>query len=137
MSVFGCNCKCRCILVAVLVSLLVGILTTILQITGTLTATPAFLWVVFGIAVVYLGGLAAVAALRRPATDTCVCPTVFGLLVGILGTILFALVLLGVGVIATSVLSAILVGVLLFFFALMLTATACLVRAFTDCARRA
>jgi Kef-type K+ transport system membrane component KefB len=46
---------------------------------------------------------------------------------------LFALVLLAVGIVATSVLSAILVGITLFFFALMLTSTACLVRCLVNC----
>ena len=50
------------------------------------------------------------------------------LLAGVLGVILLA-----VGIVATSILSAILVGVLLFFFSLTLTSTACLVRSLADC----
>ena len=55
------------------------------------------------------------------------------MLIGILGAILFAVVLLAVGIVATSVFNAILVGLLLFFFTLALTATACLVRCFAEC----
>jgi len=54
-------------------------------------------------------------------------------LAGILGTVLFSLVILAVGIVATSVVSAILVGLLVAFFALIVTATACLIRCLADC----
>ena len=134
MSLFGCNCKCSCTLAAVIVSAIVGVLTAFLQITGVITVTPVFLWVVFGIAVVYLGVLVVSTALARRAEETpCRCTTLTAVLAGILGSILLAVVLLAVGIVATSVLSAILVGILLFFFALTLTGTACLVRSLADC----
>ena len=49
-----CNCRNNCTSIAVVVSIIIGIITAFLRITGVITATPAFLWVVFGIAVVYL-----------------------------------------------------------------------------------
>lgn len=61
------------------------------------------------------------------------CTILNALLAGLLGTIFFALVLLAVGIVATSILSALLVGLLLLFFSLALTNTACLVRCLTDC----
>lgn len=134
MSLFGCNCKCNCRLAAVIASVIVGVVTAFLQITGMITVTPAFLWVVFGIAVVYLGVLVVAAALSgREEASRCLCTALNALLIGILGTVLFAVVLLAVGIVATSILSAILVGVLLFFFSLTLTSTACLVRSLADC----
>lgn len=126
MGIFNCGCTCRCPILAIIASAVVGVVAAFLQILGTITVTPAFLWVALGIAVVYL----AVLLVRR--TDVggceCRCANLATLLAGILGTILFSLVLLAVGVVATSVVSAILVGVLLFFLALTFTAAACAVR---------
>lgn len=135
MSNFGCNFRCRCPIAAIVAAVILGVVAAFLQITGTITVTAAFLWVVFGIAVVYLGVLAVAAAASRQTTDagTCVCPSLNVLLAGIVGTILFAVVLLGVGIVATSVVSAILVGILVGFFFLVITATACLVRYLVGC----
>lgn len=134
MTFFGCNCKCSCNVAAFIVSVIAGVVTAFLQIAGVVTATPVFLWVVLGIAVVYLGVLLiATALVRRPETASCACASLGTVLLGILGSILFAVVLLAVGVVATSVLSAVLVGILLLFFTLTLTGTACLIRALADC----
>lgn len=134
MSLFGCNFKCNCTAYAVIASVIIGVLTTFLQITGVITATPVFLWVAFGIAVVYLAILV-LAAARMDSREQCCspCNSLAALLTGILGTILLAVILLAVGIIATSLVSAILVGVLLFFFALMITGTACFIRCLADC----
>ncbi len=134
MSLFNCNCRCSCTGGAVIASAIIGVLTAFLQITGVITVTPAFLWVAFGIAVVYLGVLVVAAALAGcPERSACRCTALNALLVGILGTILLALVLLSVGIVATSVVSAILVGLLLFFLTLVLTSSACYVRALAGC----
>lgn len=134
MSIYGCHYQCSCRLLAVIASVIIGVVTAFLQITGTITATPTFLWVVFGIAVVYLGVLVVATAFsRRTEANSCVCSVLNTLLIGILGSILFALVLLAVGIVATSVVSAILVGITLLFFALTLTSTACMVRSLADC----
>ena len=137
MAFLNCNCneRCRCTIVELIVSAIVGVLTAFFQITGTIAVSTAFLWVVFGIAVVYLAALVIASALERRKEDGgCKCAALSALLAGILGTILTALVLLAFGITATSVISAIIVGLLLFFFALTVTATACLVRSLSDCA---
>lgn len=134
MSLMNCNCRCTCTGAAVIASAVVGVLTAFLQITGVITVTSAFLWVAFGIAVVYLGVLVVSASLAGcPERSGCRCTALNALLVGVLGAALFALVLLSVGIVATSVVSAILVGLLLFFLALTLTASACYVRSLTGC----
>lgn len=136
MSNFGCYCKCSCRIAAVIASVIIGVVTAFLQITGVITVAPVFLWVAFGIAVVYLGVLVVAAALSGAEEAAgCLCTALNALLIGILGTVLFALVLLAVGIVATSILSAILVGILLFFFSLTLTSTACLVRSLAGCSR--
>ena len=134
MTFFGCNCKCSCNLAAIAASVLIGVITAFLQFAGVVTATPAFLWVVLGIAVVYLGVLLLSMALtKRPDATCCGCSSLGTVLLGILGSILFSVVLLAIGVVATSILSAVLVGILLLFLALTITGTACLIRALADC----
>lgn len=134
MALFNCNCKCGCTAAAVIVSAIIGVLTAFFQITGVITVTTAFLWVVFGIAVGYLALLVLGTAWdRRGETSSCQCTALNAVLAGILGSILLAVVLLAVGIVATSVVSAILVGLLLFFFSLTLAGSACLVRTLTGC----
>lgn len=134
MSVFNCNCRCSCTVWAAIASAIIGVITAFLQITGVITVTAAFLWVALGIAVVYLGVLVVAAALAgRTERSACRCSALNALLAGILGTILLALILLSVGIVATSVISAILVGLLLFFLSLTLTSSACYVRLLAEC----
>lgn len=129
MPICNCNYRFPCAVAAVIVSVILGIVAAFLQITGIITVTPVFLWVVFGIAVGYLGILLATANRR----DNGCCGDVRTVLAGILGTILFSVILLAVGVTATSVLSAILVGLLVLFAALTVTGAACFVRCVSDC----
>ena len=139
MSMQNCNCcyKCSCTAVAIVAAILLGIVAAFLQITGVITVTAAFLWVVLGIAVVYLGVLVITGAVARDESRLrCLCDSLNTLLVGILGTVLFSLVLLAVGIVATSVVSAILVGLLVAFFFLIILATACYVRYLAGCSSR-
>ncbi|MBQ7935407.1 MAG: hypothetical protein IJ333_03560 [Clostridia bacterium] len=130
MAVFSCECRGSCTGLAVVSSLIIGIITAFLQITGVITVTPAFLWVLLGIAVVYLAvALAAIPCRQCSGCYSEGCASLSALLIGILGTILFSIILLGVAFAATSVIGAIFVGALLFFFFLIVTSTACLVRA--------
>lgn len=136
MAMFTCNCRSNdgCAVAALIVSAIIGVITAFLQITAVITVTPVFLWVVFGVAAVYLATLVAATLLSRGAENgACLCPALSALLIGILGSVLLAVVLLAVGIVATSVVSAILVGLLLFFFALIFAGSACLVRCLANC----
>ncbi len=126
-------CKTGCTVIAVVSSLIIGIITAFLQITAAITLTPAFLWVLLGIAVVYLAVVLISAAIFRKENCEDLCSIVSALLVGILGTVLLSIVLLGIEFAATSVIGAIITGTLLFFFFLIVTSTACLVRCFFNC----
>lgn len=132
-----CNCNCRfnCLLTAVITAVITGVVAAFLQILGIVTVTTTFLLVAFGIAVAYLAvGVLASARLHgnntRPA---CLCRNLTTLLTGVLGTIVVSLLLLAIGITATSILSAILVGLLLFFLWLIFAASACFVRCAADC----
>ncbi len=132
-----CNCNCRfnCTLTAVITAVIVGVVAAFLQILGIVTVTPTFLLVTLGIGVVYLAaGLLASSGLRRAdSRPFCLCRNVNTLLIGILGTIVTSLVLLAIGITATSILSAVLVGLLLFFLWLTFAASACFIRCAADC----
>ncbi len=124
---------CSCAALAVAASIIIGIITAFLTITAAITVTPVFLWVAFGIAVVYLGLTLITASTVRNNRNCCVCRIIPVLLAGILGTFLTSVILLAVTFAATSIVGAIITGALLLFFSLMLTATACLVRCLTNC----
>ena len=133
MSKMNCCCSysgySRCSLLSIAISAIIGIVTTLLTITAIIPLTPAFLWVLLGIAVVYLA-VNLIAASTFNCRNACRCvkiPLSF-VLTGILGTIFLSIILLGISFAATSVLGAILTGVLLFFFSLFITSTACLAR---------
>lgn len=130
------SCRCfrpGCTFVAVVVSLVLGIITAFLRITGTITLTPAFLWVLLGVAVVYLALTLFTATLSRNECCEGLCSNVTTLLAGILGTILLSIVFLAIEFVATSVIGAILTGALLFFFFLTVTSAACLARCLFNC----
>ena len=134
MSMMNCNCRCSCTLAAIFVSIVIGVITAFLQITAVITVIPAFLWTVFGIAVGYLAILLiASGRCHCEGLRECECEALNTAIIGALGTVLFSLILLAVGIVATSVVSAILVGITVGAFALLLTATACLIRKLYRC----
>lgn len=132
-----CNCTrgVNCTVLAVISAVVVGVVTAFLQVLGIITVAAAFLPVTLGIGLGYLALLVptAVAVHGVGLQSRCLCRSLGTLLFGVLGTLLVSLVLLAIGIVATSVLSAILVGVLLFFLWLSFAATACFVRCVTHC----
>ncbi len=134
MNRFGCGCNIGCTGLAVIASIILGVVTAFLTLTAVITVTPAFLWVVLGIAVVYLALTLLTSALARGSDSrNCICPVVSVLLTGILGAVLTAVILLAVGFAATSIIGAIITGALVLFLSLILTTTACLVKCLFDC----
>ena len=130
----NCFCRFNCTLFAIIVSVIAGIVAALLNITAVITVTPAFLWVLFGIAVVYLAiTLLASSFARGLGIRNCVCSILNVLFTGILGTILTAVILLGITFAATSILGAIFVGLLLGFFVLTIVTTTCLVKCILGC----
>lgn len=131
----SCQTKCRpdCSVIAIVTSLILGIIAAFLRITGEITLTPAFLWVVLGIGIVYLAVSLIVGAISPAETCNNLCSIVTTSIAGILGSILFSIILLAIEFVATSVVGAIFTGLLIFFFFLMLTSTACLIRCLYNC----
>ena len=124
------RCKCRCTLTALIAGLILGVIAAFLQITGTITATQPAVGAALGLAAVYLGLLLLATAISgRRISGDCGCSALNTLLVGILGTLLLAAILLATGITATGVLTAIGVGGLVFFLVLIAAGTACFIRA--------
>ncbi len=137
MSDYGCSCGCRwsCAAVAVVISVILGVVAAFLLFAGIIAVTPVLQGVAFAVAVGYLAALlVATALLRRRETERCLCGSIRTVLAGILGTVLFSAVLLLTGV-AGGIVGSILVGLLVLFFALLLTGTACLVQCLAGCER--
>ena len=136
MTFLGCGNKRDCTGIALVASLIIGIIAAFLQITAVFTLTPIFSIVAFGIAVVYLAVvlLAAASTQRNQSCNLC-CTPLTALLFGIAGTILVAVILLLITFAATSVIGAIFVGALFFFFSLTISSTLCFVRCLLNCER--
>ena len=134
MTVNCCQCKFNCTLLAVIASVIVGLVAAFLTFTGTLAVGTPLLWVFFGIAVAYLAvTLLSTRNCGRDENPVCLCRTLSVLLAGILGTILFSIILLTIDIAITSVIGAIISGLLFLSFALTLTTTACLIKCKADC----
>lgn len=128
MSIFCCDNKPSCVTLAVIVSALLGVIAAFLQISAVITVTPAFLWVALGIAIVYLAVLLFTSrCCRTPGCCRCANDALSAILAGILGTALISVIILAITFAATSIIGAILVGLLIFFLSLIVSATACLV----------
>lgn len=134
MSHIRCSIKSSCNGTAIIASAIIGALTAFAQITGVITVTPEFIWILSGITVAYLGVFAAaVAVARKTSHRRCLRFPLGALFLGILGTLVLSLVLLAMPIAASGLLSVLLSGFLLFFFALTLTAAPCFLRCLADC----
>ena len=128
MSNESCRCRFECFGLSLIISIAVGVLAAVFRYIAIITVTPAFLWVLFGIAIGYLGITLATSGRYSP----CVCRNLPSFLVGILGTILTSIILLGITFAATSVIGAIITGALLFFFTFTLINAVCIINCGCD-----
>ena len=130
MSNNNCNCRPSCTTFSIIAAAIIGVIAAFLRLTGAITVTPAFLWVLLGVSVVYLAVTLIATALlgRSGGVGGCCCAIIPILLVGILGTALTSVVLLGITFAATSIVGAIITGIALFAFSLTLASTACLAK---------
>ena len=129
MSLFGCSCRNFCRNIVLVISAIIGVIAAFLRITGVITVSAAFLWVTFGIAIVYLAILLfSVLIAPRPNQPDCTDSTASALIIGTLGTVLFSVILLAIPFAVTSVVGAIFTGALLFFFSLAIGSTGCFIQ---------
>lgn len=134
MSTSCSRCRPDCTVVGFVVSLVLGVVTAFLRITGEISLTSAFLWVLLGIAVLFLAVSLIAAAVFREDGCNNLCSVLTPFLIGVIGTVILSVLLLAFEFAATSVIGAILTGSLLFFFFLTVTFAACLTRCIFNCA---
>ena len=127
MTTSNCDCTISCTGKSIFASIIIGVLAAIFRFTALITITPAFLWVLFGIAVGFLGISLLTSAFCCSGAETC-CEKLGTFLTAILGTTLTSVILLGITFAATSVIGAIITGFLLFFFSLLITSSVCLIK---------
>lgn len=130
MNNFNCVCKTNCGGLSAVASIIVGIITAFLTITGYIAVTDSFLWVTFGIAVVYL---LAVFIVSSANNKSCTCNTLPLFLTGAYGTILTSVILLAITFANGSVPGAIIKGALLMFLTLTFASTGCLAKCGSGC----
>ncbi len=122
-----CSNRNDCLIIAVAASILIGIVTAILSATEIITLIPAFLWALLSVAVVYLLVTFVASSLRRFDTPYCSKILITAFIVGILGTILFSILLLVLPIALASPAGIIFSGLLLASFSLIITSVSCLV----------
>ncbi len=131
----NCSCECRynCALVSVTASIIIGIIAAFLRFFAVIAPTPAFYWVLFGIAIVYPAVILLSSQGRGGYENACICSVIPGLITGIAGTIITSLILLGITFAATSVIGAIITGLALAFFTLLIANVLCLIICKASC----
>ncbi len=134
MNECTCNNRVDCRFLAVAGSIIIGIVAGVLTFTGVISIGIPFLWVALGVGLLYLGTilLTAINSASRIVRE-CICSVLGILTVGILGTLLTAVILLGVAFAATSVLGAIISGALLTFLSLLVSSAVCLIKCIASC----
>lgn len=130
MDLLNCECKKDCTALAVIAGIIIGIITAFLRITGVITLPTAALIAAFAIGVGALAVTLLALAIGAPCATRCLSTAVGAILLGALGTILLAVVLLAIPFEATSIIGAILTGTLAGFFSLIFGGVACLIRCF-------
>ena len=132
MTCLNCESKINCTGIAFITSLILGIIAAFLQITAVIAIPPILLGSAIIVALVFLLVILIAVSLTQTSCRA-LCSVVSVLLLGILGSILFAAILLIIDIAATSVIGAILVGLLVFSFSLFILTTACLIKCIANC----
>lgn len=133
MTNASCSCTTTCSSLSIVASIIIGIITGFLAYTGAVCICPVFLWVLFAVSIVWLALLIITSARGSSKFKDCICQNVNRLIVGILGTILVSVILLTICFCHAWFIGAILKGLLLLFFSLTVTSTACVIKCAADC----
>lgn len=129
----NCSCRFSCTGVAAVISAIVGVVTALLTVTGTITVAPLFFTVAAATAAGALVLLFLAAVFSRFGCSCCVQNSIAAVLIGIIGVLATAAILISVAFAATSILGAVITGLLLAFLSLIFVSYACIIRCLTDC----
>lgn len=121
----GCNCDNGCLL-ATVISIFLGAIIGVLFYFGLISAFVIGTWIAFGIAMLALIGLVAIANNRN--NNICICAYGRCLLAGIIGTIISAIIALAIELSVASIISAIVAAALGLFFTLLIIAIVLFIR---------
>ena len=124
------NCCCErgntCTTIGVTISVILGIVAAFLRYFAVIAPAPAFYWVLLGIGVVY-PAVILLSAFRGNGNHSCICNALSVCRWGVAGTIITSLLLLGITFAATSIIGAILTGLSVGFFALLISSVLCII----------
>lgn len=133
MEICGCKTKCDCTFFSVIVSVIVGIIVAFLNVSGTIAVPQVVLWVFFGVALAALAAAFVAGALQRREHTGCFCSSLTTLLVGVLGTVLFSLVLILADIATGGIFGSLITGLLFAAFTLIITSVGCLTKSLFGC----
>lgn len=134
MNVCGCKSRCDCTVFAVIASVIVGVVTAFLNFSLTIAVPQFVLWIFFGVALIALvAALLTAPFVNKKETDGCLCSALSALITGVLGTVLFSLILVLADIATAGLLGSVLTGLLFAFFTLTVTSVACLARSIFNC----
>ena len=133
MSKIKCYCGSDCTVLAAIASIIVGIVAIVLNATATIAVGSVVLWAALGIALFFFATALIGSAISHSTNRGCKCSALSALIVGVLGTVLAAIVLLLFDLASTGVIASLIVGGLAGFFTLILTSVACLIKCLSGC----
>lgn len=137
MTKCNCNYCPSCTGIGVVISLIFGVIAAFLRYSAVITIGTSFLWVTFGIAVLVLLLTLYLASRTRGSSSECLCSGITALMTGIGGTIVTSLISLAVSFVATSTIGAIVSGILVFSFFLIISTLICLIPCLYGCGNSA
>ncbi len=133
------NCCCErnntCTILGVTISVILGIAAAFLRYFAVIAPAAAFYWVLLGVGVIY-PAVILLSLSRRESGRTCICEGLTLFIVGIAGTIITALLLLGITFAATSIIGALFTGLSVGFFALLISSVLCIISCACTASRR-
>ena len=130
---YGCSCLPSCTGIGVVISLVLGVIAAFLRYSAVITVGTSFLWVTFGISVLVMLLTLALSARSHNSVKHCICEVLPGLITGIVLTMLTSLILLAVTFAATSIAGAVITGILILSFSIIITSVLCLIICNADC----
>ena len=129
MSLFCRNDRRICTILAVTVSVITGIAVAFAQMSGGITLSGIYFAGLLGVAILYMPVTAIIAAVTyshsRSLRNT---PALFIQMLSIIGSIVLSVVAILVGTAVSAAASTVIAGLYAFFFALLFTSTACIIK---------
>ncbi len=129
MSFFCRNDRKLCTVIAIAVSAITGIAVAFVEMSGGIVLSGIYYAALLAVAMLYMPVTMVVAAITyshsRNLRNT---PALFTQMLSIIGSILLSVIAILVGTAASAVATTVIAGFYAFFFALLFTSTACIIK---------